>query len=52
MDALKSLYTGTQACVTTGVLQGDTAAPYLFITVLDYALRLAFRNRLSLEILP
>ena len=45
--ALKSLYHETQAFVrtsdgntdvsdiTTGVLQGDTAAPYLFIIVLD-----------------
>ena len=63
--ALKSLYHETQAFVrtsdgntdffdiTTGVLQGDTAAPYLFITVLDYALRIAFHNpRLGFEAQP
>lgn len=27
--------------IMTGVLQGDTLAPYLFIIVLDYSLRLA-----------
>ena len=54
--ALTSLYHETQAFVrtsdgntdffdiTTGILQGDTAAPYLFIIVLDYALRIAFHN--------
>ena len=25
--------------VTTGVLQGDTLAPFLFVIVLDYAMR-------------
>ena len=63
--ALKSLYHETQAFVrtldgntdffdiTTGVLQGDTAAPYLSITVLDHALRIAFHNsRLGFEVQP
>ena len=63
--ALKSLYHETQAFVrtsdgdtdffdiTTGVLQGDTAAPYLFIIVLDYALRIAFHNpKLGFEVQP
>ena len=63
--ALKSLYHETQAFVrtsdgntyffeiTTGVLQGDTAASYLFIIVLDYALRIAFHNpRLWFEVQP
>ena len=63
--ALKSLYHETQAIVrtsdgntdffeiTTGVLQGDTAAPYLFIIVLDYALRIGFHNpRLGFEVEP
>jgi len=34
-------------------LQGDTAAPYLFIIVLDYALRIAFHNpKLRFEVQP
>lgn len=63
--ALKSLYNKTQAFVrtsdgktdffdiTTRVLQGDTAAPYLFIIVLDYALHIAFHNpKLEFEVQP
>ena len=63
--ALKSLYHETQAFVrtsdgntdffdiTTRVLQGDIAAPYLFIIVLDYALRIAFHNpKLGFEVQP
>ena len=63
VTALKSLYHNTQAIVrttdgetsffdiTTGVLQGDTAAPYLFIIVLDYALRITFRDpKLGFEV--
>lgn len=63
--ALKSLYHKTQAFVrtsdgntdffdiTNGVLQGDTAAPCLFIIVLDYALRIAFHNpKLGFEVQP
>ena len=63
--ALKSPYHETQAFVrtsdentdffeiTTGVLQGDTAAPYLFTIVLEYALRIAFHNpRLGFEVQP
>ena len=63
--ALKSLYPETQAFVrtsdgntgffdiTTGVLQDDTAAPYLFIIVLNYALRIAFHNpKLGFEVQP
>lgn len=30
--------------IQAGVLQGDTLAPFLFITVLDYVLRYALRN--------
>ena len=65
VGALKSLYHETQAFVrtsdgnsdffdiTTGVLQGDTAAPYLFFIVLDYALRIAFLNpKLGFEVQP
>jgi hypothetical protein len=52
-DAIMSVYYGTNAHVrtndgisdpfplTTGVLQGDTLAPYLFIIVLDYVMRRA-----------
>ena len=41
--------------VSAGVLQGDTLAPYLFIIVLDYALRQAIQGRevdLGLTITP
>ena len=31
--------------VVAGVIQGDTLAPYLFIIVLDYALRKAINGR-------
>ena len=55
--AIKSMYTNTRARVvntdgesdefeiTTGVLQGDTLAPFLFIVVLDYALRIVVDGR-------
>ena len=55
--AIGSMYTNTRARVmtpdgcseefdiTTGVLQGDTLAPFLFIIVLDYALRQAIVGR-------
>lgn len=48
-----SLYTDTTACVrtstgctdefctTSGVLQGDTLAPYLFVIVMDYIMRIS-----------
>jgi hypothetical protein len=51
--AIMAVYYGTTAHVrtadgvsesfplTTGVLQGDTLAPYLFIIVLDYIMRRA-----------
>ena len=51
------MYSNTQAKVlspdgktkpfqgTSGVLQGDTHAPYLFIIVLDYALLKAMQDR-------
>ena len=54
--AIKALYTHTQASVITpdgktdffdieaGVLQGDTLAPFMFIIVLDYVLRLSFNT--------
>ncbi|KAI8515803.1 hypothetical protein Bbelb_066160 [Branchiostoma belcheri] len=53
INAIKSLYIDTTATVitpdgetspfevTAGVLQGDTLAPFLFIMVLDYILRLS-----------
>ena len=31
--------------ITAGVLQGDTLAPFLFVIVLDYALRKALTGR-------
>ena len=52
-NAIMALYYGAKAVVTTkdgeadpfelsaGVLQGDTLAPYLFVLVVDYILRLA-----------
>ena len=57
LRAIETMYKGTRAQVSTpdgnseefniqtGVLQGDTLAPFLFITVLDYALRQAVRGR-------
>ena len=57
LRAIGTMYTGTRAQVTTpdgsseefniqtGVLQGDTLAPFLFIIVLDYALRQAMRGK-------
>ena len=54
VNAIMSLYSNTRSSVRigqsvsdsfetkTGVLQGDTLAPFLFIIVLDYVLRLAF----------
>ena len=67
LRAIKSMYSNTRAKVVTpdgnsdefevsaGVLQGDTLAPYLFIIVLDYALRQAIQGRevdLGLTITP
>ncbi|CAH1266644.1 Hypp3470 [Branchiostoma lanceolatum] len=57
VSAIGSLYEGTRAKVITpdgdtrpfeiqaGVLQGDTLAPYLFVIVLDYTLRVAIEGR-------
>ena len=67
LRAIDSMYTGTRARVTTpdgnseefniqtGVLQGDTLAPFLFIIVLDYALRQAIEGKeqeLGFTIMP
>ena len=53
VNAIKVLYTETKARVLTsdgetdtfdmvsGILQGDTLAPFLFIVVLDYVLRIS-----------
>ena len=35
----------TEFDITAGVLQGDTLAPFLFVIVLDYALRKAINGR-------
>ena len=57
LKAIEKMYTNTMAKVvspdgetdmfeiTAGVLQGDTLAPFLFIIVLDYALRKAVAGR-------
>ena len=57
LKAISKLYENTRARiitpdgeteffeVTTGVLQGDTLAPYLFAIVLDYVLRQTYRGR-------
>ena len=57
VDAIDNTYQNTRAKVITpdgeteefnilaGVLQGDTLAPYLFITVLDYCLRSAISGK-------
>ena len=56
IKAIMSLYTCTTACVrttsgctdefdtTSGVLQGDTLAPYLFVIVMDYIMRTSLLN--------
>ena len=57
LRAIEAMYTNTRAKVvspdgetelfdiTGGVLQGDTLAPFLFIIVLDYALRKAMKGK-------
>ena len=57
LRAIEAMYTNTRAKVvspdgetelfdiTAGVLQGDTLAPFLFIIVLDYALRKATNGK-------
>ncbi|KAJ4941094.1 hypothetical protein JOQ06_027381 [Pogonophryne albipinna] len=57
LRAIETMYAGTRARVVTpdgnseefdilaGVMQGDTLAPFLFIMVLDYALRKAISGR-------
>ena len=57
LRAIERMYTGTKAKVispdgetemfdiTAGVLQGDTLAPFLFVIVLDYAMRQAISGR-------
>ena len=57
LQAIETMYTKTMAKVvspdgetemfeiTAGVLQGDTLAPFLFIIVLDYALRKALNGK-------
>ena len=66
VNAIKTLYTNTKAIVNTpdgetesfdilaGVLQGDTLAPFIFILVLDYVLRISVdqNQALGLEIQP
>ena len=56
LSAIERMYTNTNARIVTpdgeteqfeitaGVLQGDTLAPFLFIIVLDYAMRKALAN--------
>ena len=57
LRAIEAMYTNTKAKVvspdgetelfdiTAGVLQGDTLAPFLFVIVLDYAMRKATNGR-------
>ena len=57
LRAIESMYAGSRAKVVTpdgnseefdilaGVLQGDTLAPFLFVIVLDFALRKAISGR-------
>ena len=57
LAAIRAMYTNTRARVvtadgtsnefqiTTGVMQGDTLAPFLFVVVLDYALRAAISGK-------
>ena len=53
IDAIRLLYSNTQSCVQTpdgettsfsilaGILQGDTLAPFLFVLVVDYIMRVS-----------
>ncbi|KXJ21772.1 LINE-1 retrotransposable element ORF2 protein [Exaiptasia diaphana] len=66
IKAIRALYTNTKASVITpdgetdffdieaGVLQGDTLAPFLFIIVLDYVLRISLdqHNEKGLQLHP
>ena len=67
LRAIETMYAGTRAKVVSpdgeseefdilaGVMQGDTLAPFLFVIVLDYALRKAINGReqdLGLTITP
>ena len=66
VNAIKALYTNTSATIitlngetspfeiVTGVLQGDTQAPFLFIVGLDYVLRLSLdsMHETGIEIQP
>ena len=66
VEAIKPLYMNTEATfitpdgeteffkISTGVLQGDTLAPFIFIIVLDYVLRLSLDplNNRGLQIRP
>ena len=57
VNAIEDIYSDTKAkvlspdgeteyfSITAGVLQGDTLAPYLFIIVMDYALRKALKGK-------
>ena len=57
VNAIGGMYDNTRAKVITpdgeidlfeifaGVLQGDTLAPYLFVVVLDFALRMAIDGK-------
>ena len=57
LDAIKLIYNNLRARIKTtegntdyfrmfaGVMQGDTLAPYLFVIVLDYAMRKAITGR-------
>ena len=61
INAIMILYTNTRAMVispdgdtpffdiTTGVLQGDTLAPYLFIICLDYIMRTSIDNNSHMD---
>ena len=66
IDAIRAIYTESESCIltpdgmtdffaiTTGILQGDTLAPLLFIIVLDYVLRTSVDclNDKGLEVEP
>ena len=57
VNAIEDIYSDTKAkvlspdgeteyfSITAGVLQGDTLTPYLFIIVMDYALRKALKGK-------
>ena len=60
VQAIKAIYDNSKSAVyvdghlteefnvTTGVLQGDILAPFLFVIMIDYTMRMALRGNMDL----